>query len=91
MSFVFLLVYWWEQGVPFIEYVWGISNWEFYLDFQTIANWQLVPHLHFGKNVWQPAIGNLIRICNQQSGILSGFWAIGSWGTLSKNVPKKDP
>ena len=39
----------------------------------------------------QPAIGNIIRICNQQSGILSGFWAIGSWGTLSKMHQKRIP
>ena len=80
--------------MPFIEYVWAIGNWEFYLDFQAIANWQLSTLFGFRENYLdfkQPAIGNIIRICNQQSGILSGFWAIGSWGTLSKNVPKKDP
>ena len=51
--------------MPFIEYVWAIGNWEFYLDFQTIANWQLVLSLDFGRIVWISS--------NRQLGILSGF------------------
>ena len=80
MSFVLLLVYWWEQGVPFIEYVWAIGNWEFYLDFQAIANWQLSTLFGFRENYLdfkQPAIGNLIRI-SMQSAVGHSVWILGN-------------
>ena len=56
MSFVLLLVYWWEHGVPVIQYMWAIDDYFFLLfsyrqlgnlsGFETAGHWELYPNFN---------------------------------------------